>query len=184
MGPSHDGMSRLAIPIITVTPPTSPRESVFRSAPSDLETIEETECPTNYQQKRSPTKLLQVHEWSPSCKNCNDEHASSSDDDELDKLKSMATRLRLCTRRPSYVEWCENLPKIQDLNGNKRKCDIGDDAEDGSLSFNHRRKRLDENIQWVRTELVRSLLPTYNIKNAVSLHWLLIIGEACLVAVV
>ncbi|XP_071804339.1 protein FAM167A-like isoform X1 [Asterias amurensis] len=167
MGPSQDSLPLLGIPIITVTPPKSPREIALRAPSFDLETIDETECSINYQQKRSSANLLpQIHEWSPpplrrhhTPVHHNDELdsscTSSDDEDELKKLKSMTKRLRLSTRRPSYVEWCENLPKMLDLNANTKKCDTVEDVGDDNISsYSRRINTVEENIKWVRKELI------------------------------
>ncbi|XP_038052149.1 protein FAM167B-like isoform X2 [Patiria miniata] len=154
MGPSH-AMSPYAVPAITISPPTSPREGSFprRGASTDLATIKETETSTPTNSQYDPSNLLSPQYTPPSSTpECNGE-LSSDNEDELDKLKSMATRLRLSTRRPSYVEWCENLPKWRDLNGNTKKEQCDDEKEDWR-SFKERRDRLEEKMQWVRQELI------------------------------
>ncbi|XP_022083279.1 protein FAM167A-like isoform X2 [Acanthaster planci] len=161
MGPSQ-AMSPYAIPSITISPPTSPREGVYqkRGASSDLATIDEADPSTTdgpcglwtATSLCSPSNLLSP-EYTPPSAPCGGEK-SSEHEDELAKLKSMATRLRLSTRRPSYVEWCANLPKLRDLNGNltaKKRCQ---DRSDDWRTFKQRRDCLEEKIQWVRNELI------------------------------
>lgn len=147
------------IPSIVISPPSSPRhDAAFpKHRPStDLETIQEadhnnTNCLRPPPQQRT-SSLSPDDTDSPHDINGNSEQPLDTSGEELDKLKSMATRLRLKTRRPSYVEWCENLPKLRDLNN----CNSSDGyhGKEDWKTFKERRESLDEKIQWVRKELI------------------------------
>lgn len=85
-------------------------------------------------------------------------HSLTGSDSDLSRLKLTATRLRLGTRRASYVEWREQYlerprrrpkPDLRtdfDLNGN-----------DSDKLTDERKERINDALEWLRSELVSPL---------------------------
>lgn len=88
----------------------------------------------------------------------------------LNELKKMTTRLRLSTRRPSIMQWRENLTNFQQnmalvkqagLESDDSGEDEGDDdvdrkSDDSEILTDdqERRKKVDDAIAWIRQELI------------------------------
>ena len=87
----------------------------------------------------------------------------------LNELKKMTTRLRLSTRRPSIMQWRENLTNFQQNAGLLRQNggsggmidhdtdDESDNRSDDSDELSddrERRKKIDNDIAWIKKELV------------------------------
>lgn len=95
----------------------------------------------------------------------------------LNELKKMTTRLRLSTRRPSIMQWRENLTNFQQnmalvkqagLESDDSGEDEGDDdvdrkSDDSEILTDdqERRKKVDDAIAWIRQELVSILIYSF-----------------------
>ncbi|XP_002738562.1 protein FAM167A-like [Saccoglossus kowalevskii] len=75
--------------------------------------------------------------------------SSEEDDtmDEMTELKAMTTRLKLQTRRPSYIEWRSKLEKPSLAYYNSSDDVIG-------KSHQERKAEIDNALSWLRRELV------------------------------
>ncbi|XP_041476138.1 protein FAM167A-like [Lytechinus variegatus] len=87
----------------------------------------------------------------------------------LSELKKMTTRLRLSTRRPSIMQWRENLSNFQqnmalvrhsglDSDESDEGCDddVDGKSDDSEILTDdqERRKKVDDAIAWIRQELI------------------------------
>lgn len=96
--------------------------------------------------------------------------ASSSADDHLLTLKTLAEKLRLETRRPSYLEWKAQLgeERLKGSEPGKQPVQVGADGrlavhkgtasdiqpKQSSSPLKNRFENIDEALSWLRRELV------------------------------
>lgn len=97
-----------------------------------------------------------------------EESASSSADDHLLTLKTLTEKLRLETRRPSYLEWKARLgeERLKESEPGKHPVQVGSDGKLGfhkgtasdiqheESSLKNRFENIDEALSWLRRELV------------------------------
>ncbi|XP_033727080.1 protein FAM167B-like [Pecten maximus] len=75
-------------------------------------------------------------------------------DSDLSRLKSTATRLRLGTRRASYVEWREKyLDRPRRRSKPDLKLDFDENGNDNDKLTDERKERINDALEWLRTEL-------------------------------
>ncbi|XP_033121653.1 protein FAM167A-like [Anneissia japonica] len=68
---------------------------------------------------------------------------------EMTRLKFVAKKLNLATRRPSYMKWLEDLkkPALADLN---KEGEVRNENKD----YGERKREVEEGISWLRSELM------------------------------
>ena len=94
-------------------------------------------------------------------------NVTSCEDNDLSELKATATRLKLSTRRQSYITWKDQYvdtktsvkPILEDNIVNKTLNDDTIDVSDDGFTED-RKNRINESLEWLRNELV-SLTPFY-----------------------
>lgn len=75
-------------------------------------------------------------------------------DSDLSRLKLTATRLRLGTRRASYVEWREKyLDRPRRRSKPDLKLDFDENGNDNDKLTDERKERINDALEWLRTEL-------------------------------
>ncbi|XP_060074920.1 protein FAM167B-like [Ylistrum balloti] len=78
----------------------------------------------------------------------------ANSDSDLGRLKLTATRLRLGTRRASYIEWREKyLDRPRRRSKPDLKLDSDENGNDNDKLTDERKERINEALEWLRTEL-------------------------------
>ena len=88
-------------------------------------------------------------------------NVTSCEDNDLSELKATTARLKLSTRRQSYVTWKDQyldtkksvIPIIEDNHVNKTLIDNKVDVHDDGFTED-RKNRINESLEWLRNELV------------------------------
>ena len=100
-------------------------------------------------------------------------NVTSSEETDLSELKATAARLKLSTRRQSYITWRDQYvekknsvkPNLEKIVTDKTVTENGTD-KDGDKFTEDRKNRINEALEWLRNELVseemsqRTTIPT------------------------